>query len=62
MARKTLAVAAQVEVEVHAELDLIRQQRGERFLSETVRAALDEFRRSHWRARLESAEPVEQVA
>ena len=48
----TVALAAQVRSEFWAEFDAIRQQRGERFISDTVRVALEEFALRHWAERI----------
>ena len=52
-ASETTTLGAQVDAALAAEFDVIRQQRGDRFISDTIRAALEEFRRKHWRERLE---------
>jgi len=52
LARNTVALAAQVPEEYAAEFEVIQKQRGDQFMSDTMRAALEEFRRRHWEEQL----------
>jgi hypothetical protein len=55
---RTVAVGAQVDPEFRAELEVIRQQRGDRFISDTIRTALEDFARRHWLTRVDARTAV----
>lgn len=57
-ASEKATLGAQVARAYHREFQVIQEQRGDDTLSDTVRAALEEFRLRHWRSRM----PTEEVA
>lgn len=51
-ATKTVVLAARVPADYADEYELIRKHRSDEHMSDTVRAALDDFRIRHWKNRL----------